>query len=736
MKENMSELEDCSLDSRPQSEAAPAPAPCGSWLSSITAEDVARGAVKLSQPVYGPDGKTIYFIEGRPQEGGRQVVVKARGAAFELSDMLPAPFNARSLVHEYGGGPYVAAEDKDGEPVIYFSNFKDQRLWKASSGCAPEALTAERNYRFADYVVDRKRQRLLAIMEDHRQSENQGVSSDAAAVGAATTAVPHEPVNVICSLDLSGHEPAVLVSGDDFYAAPRLSPDGRYLAYISWNHPNMPWDGCRLHLAELDDRGAVVATAIVAGGSNWSVFQPQWCPQGRLFYVSEESGFWQPKLLVDVQAFMKESSFAPGPQRQPGPPRLGDGETCGAGIFLIGDERFLECEFGLPMWVFGQSTYAVVDSETVIMAYNRQGIWQLGRLDLRFAEGKVESRFSEIPSPFTEVSYLCPGAGRVVMLAGSAVQPLSVIEMRTADNSFHTVTTALSDLPASDYLSAPQVVAFPSPAGPGLTAYAFYYPPKNPHYRPLDGEAPPLLVKCHGGPTGGASSLFSLGIQYWTSRGFAVVDVNYGGSTGFGREYRQRLNGNWGVVDVQDSAACALYLAEQGLADGRRLAISGGSAGGYTVLSALTFTDTFRAGASHYGIGDLEALAKDTHKFESRYEDNLVAPFPQGVALYRERSPIHHVERLNCPVIFFQGLEDKVVPPNQAEAMVDALRKKGIAVAYIAYEGEQHGFRRAENIIKTIESEYYFFCKVFDIPLPANHGTSVFIENLEKCGLK
>jgi dipeptidyl aminopeptidase/acylaminoacyl peptidase len=369
-----------------------------------------------------------------------------------------------------------------------------------------------------------------------------------------------------------------------------------------------------------------------------------------------------------------------------------------------------------------------VSEKLVVFAFNRRGIWSLGKLELDFASS-TGHKFVEIETPFTEFSYLTAGDNRVAMLAASADTPQSVVELDLDTCQFKSLKASASTLPSLAFFSKPEVIEFPTDGG--LTAFAFYYPPTNPDFVPLPAEAPPIIVKCHGGPTGAASSSLSLGIQYWTSRGFAVVDVNYGGSTGYGREYRRRLNQNWGLVDVADCRSCVQYLVGKTLADPRRVAISGGSAGGYTVLCALTFTDVFTAGASHYGIGDLEALARDTHKFESRYTDNLVAPYPSGRELYLSRSPINHVEKLNCPVIFFQGLDDKVVPANQAEAMVGALRKKGIPVAYIAYEGESHGFRKAENIIRTLQSEQYFFTRIFGISLEACPVT-VEIENLPR----
>ncbi len=661
-------------------------ASCGAWPSPIAAEQVARGALRLSQTVYDSDGETLYWLEGRPAQGGRSILVKrAVKAGGELctSDINSGEDSIRSLVHEYGGGAFSV----DSAEIAY-SNFTDQRVYLAE-GAKHKVVSAAHvgnTHRYADYCFDRRHNRLLCVLEVH-----------------APDAV--EPSNCIAFLPLpaagggseQGEEPVVLASGFDFYSSPRISPDGKHFAYLCWRHPNMPWDGCELHLAEVDQDGRLHNVRLVAGGSDCSVFQPQWSPQGKLFFVADDSGYWQPKVICDLSTLKAET--------------------------LVTDPAFAECEFGQPMWGFAQSCYAVLSERLAIFAFNRRGIWSLARVELDFEH---EHKLVEIDSPYTEFAYLTGGKNRVAMLAASASQPQSVVELDLQTGAFLTIKSAADDLPDPAYMSAPQVIEFPTVGG--KTAFAFYYAPSNPDYKSLAGEAPPLVVKCHGGPTGGASSSLSLGIQYWTSRGFAIVDVNYGGSTGFGREYRKRLNNNWGVVDVEDCRKCVEYLVAKGLADSERVAITGGSAGGYTVLCALTFTDTFKAGASHYGIGDLEALARDTHKFEARYLDNLVAPYPAGRDLYFERSPINHVDKLNCPVIFFQGLDDKVVPPNQAEAMVNALKSKGIAVAYITYEGEAHGFRKAENIVRTIQSEYYFFTRIFGIK--SEHTVEVQIENL------
>ncbi len=669
----------------------------GAWPSPIAAEMVARGALRLSQTTYDSDGKTLYWLEGRPTEGGRSVLVKCcRDSQDTLvfTDLNPSPVSIRTLVHEYGGGSFFT---DIGEVICV--NFEDQRIYycrlENGSLTEPVALTpaydAAHSHRFADFCVDRKRNRLYCVMEEHR-------------------ADCKEPVNTIVAVALRAPsdkgpiaEPVVVATGFDFYSSPRISPDGKALAYLCWQHPNMPWDGCQLHLASIDSadsQGLLQEWRLVAGGSDCSVFQPQWSPDGKLFFISDDSGFWQPMVLADLD----------GLEARP----------------LITEPTYAQCEFGLPMWVFGQSTYAVVSERLVVFAFNRRGVWGLAKIELDFTRAGGH-KLVEIDSSYTEFSYLTAGDNRVAMLAASASSPQVVVELDLQTSQFSTLKATTSSLPAAAYISRPEVIEFPTDGD--LTAFAFYYPPTNPHFTPATDEVPPLIVKCHGGPTGAASSSLSLGIQYWTSRGFAVVDVNYGGSTGFGREYRKRLNQNWGVVDVADCCNCVKFLVNKKLADPHRVAISGGSAGGYTVLCALTFTDVFTAGASHYGIGDLEALARDTHKFESRYTDNLVAPYPSGRELYLSRSPINHVEKLNCPVIFFQGLDDKVVPPNQAEAMVNALRYKGIPVAYIAYEGESHGFRKAENIIRTIQAEQYFFTRIFQIDLDASSVT-VEIENL------
>jgi dipeptidyl aminopeptidase/acylaminoacyl peptidase len=503
-------------------------------------------------------------------------------------------------------------------------------------------------------------------------------------------------VNTLVSISLANAEDIqVLASGSDFYASPRLSPDRSQLAWLTWNHPNMPWDGTQLWITEIKDDGSLGKAACVAGGVDESIFQPEWSPDGVLYFVSDRTGWWN---LYRWHPRLDQE---------------GSGEV----------EPLCEtaAEFGLPQWVFGMSTYGFESANRIICTYTQQGNWQLASLDLQTKQLEV------IETPYTDISSVKVASGQAVFIAGSATELTAIVQMDLATGQIEVLRQS-SELEVDvGYLSTPQAIAFPTENN--LTAYAFFYPPQNQDYTAPTGEKPPLVVKSHGGPTAATSSAFNLRIQYWTSRGFAVLDVNYGGSTGYGRDYRQRLNDQWGIVDVDDCVNGAKYLVQQGLVDGERLAIAGGSAGGYTTLCALTFRDVFKAGASYYGVSDLEALATDTHKFEARYLDGLIGPYPERKDLYEARSPIHFTAQLSCPVIFFQGLEDKIVPPNQAQMMVEALKAKGLPVAYVAYEGEQHGFRRAENIKRTLDGEFYFYSRVFGFE-PAEAVEPVAIDNL------
>ncbi|MFQ5795273.1 MAG: prolyl oligopeptidase family serine peptidase [Candidatus Bipolaricaulia bacterium] len=631
----------------------PQVAPYGSWKSPITSDLIVSGEIGFDQLEL--DGEDVYWIEARPAEGGRYVIVR-RTPDGRTTDITPSPFNARTRVHEYGGGAFVIADG-----TVYFSNFTDQRVYRQDLGAPPRPITPEvpkAGLRYADGVIDRRQSRMICVREDH-------------------TDAGREPVNTLVSLDVEGEaDGKVLVSGNDFYSSPCLSPDGSHLAWLTWNHPNMPWDGTELWVGELEDDGSIGRTEQVAGGSDESIFQPEWSPDGVLYFVSDRTGWWNLYRWRDghVEPLIE-----------------------------------LEAEFGQPQWVFGMSTYAVESADRIICSYTEQGTWHLASLDT--ATGELEP----IEVPYSEIMRLRAVPGRVVFRAGSPTEPLSIVQFDLATRRPEVLRRSSEAAVDAGYLSTPESIEFPTENG--RTAYALFYRPRNRDYTTPSGERSPLLVKSHGGPTAAASSTLNLRIQYWTSRGIAILDVNYGGSTGYGRAYRQRLEGQWGVVDVDDCVNGARYLVERGEVDGDRLAITGGSAGGYTTLSALTFRDVFKAGASHFGVSDLEALVKDTHKFESRYGDWLIGPYPERRDLYRERSPINFTDRLSCPVIFFQGLEDKIVPPNQAELMVEALRAKGLPVVYVPFEGEQHGFRCAENIKRTLEGELYFYAQVFGFEL-------------------
>jgi dipeptidyl aminopeptidase/acylaminoacyl peptidase len=637
----------------------PKTAPYGSWQSPITSDLIVTQSISLSEVRF--DGQSVYWLEARPQEQGRNVVVRAGGTGASTTDLMPKPFNVRTRVHEYGGGAWTVALG-----VLYFSNFADGRLYRLGPGesepapLTPAPITRDRHWRFADGIIDHGRHLWIGVREDH---------TDAG-----------QPVNAIVAVDLTqpGTAPGhIIAGGHDFFASPRLSPDGRYLAWLGWDHPNMPWNGTILYVATLDENGAIFGAARrIAGGPAESIFQPEWSPDGTdIVFASDRSGWWN--LYRFTLATGEVRPIAPRP-----------------------------AEFGQPQWTFGMATYAFAGPNRIVCAYAEAGLGYLAVIDL--TTGSLRS----LHTPFTQFASLCAQADQAAFIAGASSHPASVVVFDLSSGRYRILKKATdildrADLRIGDYLTPVEPIEFPTSAG--RTAFGLFYPPHNADYAAPEGEKPPLLVKCHGGPTSAASSTLNLGIQYWTSRGIAVLDVNYGGSSGFGRAYRDRLQLNWGVVDVDDCINGAKFLAERGSVDANRMVISGGSAGGYTTLAALVFHDVFRGGASYYGVCDIAALARDTHKFESHYLDWLIGPYPQEDALYRERSPLFHTERLSRPVIFFQGDEDTVVPPNQTEAMVEALRHRGTPVGYFLFSGEQHGFRKAANIQRALDAELYFY---------------------------
>ena len=647
----------------------PTVAPYGSWKSPITTSLIVSGAVGLGQIAL--DGDDVYWVEMRPSDGGRMVIVK-RGKEGNITDINPSPYSARTRVHEYGGGASLV---NDG--TVYFSNFADQRLYRQEPGGEPVAITPEVALRYADGVFDVGHGRIICVREDH--------TGDG------------EPVNAIVAVDAAGASPQrVLYDGSDFCAAPRLSPNGKRLAWLAWDHPNMPWDGTRLLVADIGPDGLTGEPRLVAGGpsasSEWdeSVLQPEWSPEGELHFVSDRNGWWN-------LYRMRDGSVDPVLE--------------------------MEAEFARPSWVFGAPAYSFLDDGRIAASYVDRGVWNIGIIDTG------TGTLNRLDLPFSEMGRgeLRASGTRIVFSAGAPDRPMTLMSLDLASGALTTLQQA-HDLEVDPaYLSAPEAVEFETTDG--RTAHAFFYPPRNPDFVAPEGERPPLLVKSHGGPTAAAQIALDLGIQYWTSRGIGVVDVNYGGSTGYGTEYRRRLNGTWGTTDVDDCVNAARFLASRGDADLDRLAIDGGSAGGYTTLAALTFHDVFKAGASYYGVSDLEALAKETHKFESRYLDSLVGPYPERRDLYVERSPINHTHLLSCPLLLLQGLEDEIVPPNQAEMMFEAVKAKGLPTAYVPFEGEQHGFRRSENIERALEAELYFYSRVFGFE-PADAIEPVQIENL------
>jgi dipeptidyl aminopeptidase/acylaminoacyl peptidase len=633
----------------------------GAWSSPITADMIVASSIGLGE--IQTDGADVYWLESRPQEGGRSVVVR-RTADGAVADVTPPPgpsgtaaFNVRTRVHEYGGGAYLVDAG-----TVYFANDADQRLYRQAPGAAPVPITPEpprpRGLRYADGVVDPRRRRIIAVREDH------------------ANAAP-EPAAAIVAIALDGSAPpAVLLAGRDFYAAPRLAPDGSRLAWLEWAHPLMPWIGCELWVGELDADGSIGKKRLVAGGADESVFQPEWSPDGVLYFVSDrvqegrEGRWWN---LYRATAGAVEPIWP------------------------------LAAEFGRPQWTFRISTYAFDGPQRLFCSFVEDGIHRFGMVDLgSLAATRLELRYQDIAAVRT-------AAGIVYFRGGAPASPPAIVAFDPGARRT-SVLRASTTQEVETYrgvISLPEAVAFDSDAGG--QAYGLFYPPKNVDFAPPAGELPPLIVHCHGGPTGAASATLSWSTQYWTSRGFAVLDVNYGGSSGYGREFRMRLQGNWGVVDVAECAAGARFLAGRGSVDPERWAISGGSAGGFTTLAALTFRKEFKVGASYYGISDLEALATDTHKFESRYLDGLVGPYPERRDLYRARSPVHSARLLSVPVAFFQGAEDRVVPPLQAELMVDALRRRGIPCLYLLFDGEQHGFRRADTIKRALDVELAFY---------------------------
>ena len=640
--------------------------PYGSWISPVKASllasaSIGLGSVKVS-------GQDVYWSEGRPLENGRVVVVR-RTPDGALVDLTPPGFNTRTTVHEYGGGSYIVHGK-----TIFFSNFTDQRLYRIDPERDPRPITpepeAEWALRYADGRLTPDGRKIICVRQRLLESPKTKAKKD------PQSAVPQYANELVVMPTDGSAEPRVIASGHDFYSNPRPSPNGRKLAWLCWDHPRMPWDGTELWVADLALDGTLSNPQRVTGGPDESIFQPEWGWRDELYYISDCTNWWNLYAWRD------------GTIRPLAP---------------------MDAEFGGPQWSFGQSMYVVLADGRIACIYSQDGTDHLGVIP---AGGGM---LQPLQTGYT-VFYSLATDGECLLVAGGSPKDspaVMKIDPRSAEVEILQRSTTLVIDPG--YISMPRPIEFPTDNG--LTAHALFYPPANQDYKAPPGEKPPLIVISHGGPTGATVALFSLETQYWTSRGFSVVDVNYGGSTGYGRAYRQRLNGQWGVVDVHDCINAARYLIAQKEADGKRVIVRGGSAGGYTTLAALTMERFFKAGASYYGIADLEPFAVDTHKFESRYLDSLIGPYPEAIELYRQRSPIHYINQISCPVILFQGLEDKIVPPSQAEIMVQALKAKKLPYAYIAFEGEQHGFRKAENIQRSAEAELYFYSRIFGFEL-------------------
>ncbi|MEU2348593.1 S9 family peptidase [Modestobacter sp. NPDC049651] len=636
--------------------------PYGSWPTPITSELVVRAGVRLGE--VRADGGDVWWAEGRPAEGGRTVLVR-RAADGTTTDLLPAPWNARTRAHEYGGGAWTVADG-----TVWFTDYPSQRLHRVAPGGEPVAVTPEpqiaAGVRFADLEVVDGGAAVLAVRETHTAS------------GAAADVV-HEVVRVAADGTTE-----VLVAGNDFVSDPHLSPDGS-LAWLQWQHPDMPWDAAELVVRAPDGTETVVAGGR-SGAQPESVVQPLWAADGTLWFLADRTDVW---------ALYR--------WRSGGTPEL----VFDAGSDIAG-----------PQWVFGQSRYALLPDGRVVVAYGRDGADRLGVVG---TDGQVR----ELPSEHASFAQLRTAGDAVVCVAGGPASEAVVVRVSPDDGATEVLRPARDLGLDPAWFSRPEHVTFPTEdGGSGVAeAHALFYPPTSPDSTGPDDERPPLVVMVHGGPTAAATAVLDLRVQYWTSRGFAVADVDYRGSTGYGRRYRDALQGRWGIADLDDVVACARYLASAGRVDPARLTIRGGSAGGYTTLAALTFRPgVFAAGASHYGVADLAALAADTHSFESRYLDGLIAPWPSGEAVYAERSPIHHTDALDTPLAVFQGDEDRVVPMEQAEMLVAALREKGVPHAYVLFAGEQHGFRKAENIRAALDGELSFYAQVLGFNLPAEEG--------------
>ena len=712
----------------------------GTWPSKITAQLIVSDSISIDEPLV--CSNSLYYIERRPQENGRCVIVEITNGISR--DLLPPPYSARSRVHEYGGGCFCINDATSTSPVIYFINDSDQDIYSISNDNFSR-ITQSQNHRFADFSYDKKYHRLIAVAETHSVEKNitdnkindNNTNDNKNGNSSSDTIV----TNSIVSINISNGEISTLIEGDDFYASPGLNSTSTELCWQSWNHPNMPWDGNRLWLATIDNKGDLTDTKAIAGAESSSasqaisIFQPQWSPDDTLYFISDESGWWHiyrylPDGLVNDMTNSRANDV-----------------TNALSSPTIQQLTYGEKEFGLPQWVFAQSTFAFINAQTIICYFQTGGTTHLATLSLNNLSANDTPLLSILDNDWCVFSNLRSHESKICFIAASSTCFPQLVTAELIDNKNKTLASEItsgitnritseiikttSHLPVEqNYYSIAQTIRFKNRHN--QIVFANYYPPTNPDYSINDKQAPPLIIICHGGPTGQSGLALDPKKQFWTSRGFALLDVNYSGSTGYGKDYRLRLNGNWGKQDVDDCCDAAMYAVNQGLAHQDQLIIRGISAGGYTVLAALTFADIFSAGASYYGIADLASLANDTHKFEKHYLDRLIGPYPEEKNIYQQRSPINYTQQLNCPVIFFQGIEDRVVPKEQTEKMFTALKKKGLPVAAQYYNGEQHGFRKAETIVQSLENELRFYRLIFNLE---ESNTIEFLGDIQTSGL-
>jgi len=631
-------------------------APYGSWKSPITPELLSTRYNYIDQMI--ADGSAIYWTEVRPSEKGRFALMSKRDNE-EPVEMLGPKFNFRTAVHEYGGGAFAAKDN-----LIFFSNFSDGKIY-FFDGSDAKPVTEAGDFRYADLLYDSASRRLICIREDHSQDD---------------------VINSIISIDIDTGEVLQLASGNDFYSSPKLSPDGKKLAWLTWNHPDMPWDSTELYVASYEN-GSLNEQTKVAGGNGESIFQPEFSPSGLLHFISDRTGWW------NIYRHNGED---------------------------IQNLTPMQADFGVPQWRFGLSTYAIESEERIICSWFKDGAGNLGILQIGKGVEKVNI-------PYNYFSYVRSANNYGYFLAGSATEFPCIIRYSLSGKSYDVVYRPKTPVIDIGYLSMPRHIEFQSSGG--RKTFAYFYECKNRDYIGPRGQKPPLIVICHGGPTSHSLPVLSVEIQFWTSRGFSVAQVNYGGSSGYGEQYRNALYGKWGIVDVEDCVKCAEYLVKAGKADPKKLIIRGGSAGGFTTLSALTFKRTFAAGSSYSGISDPESLLMKTHKFESHYLEKLIGPYPEAKKLFEERSPLKNVKKISAAVALFHGSEDRVVSSEQSEMIYKALKEKRTPVMFMLFEGEGHGFVTSDAIKKSVEAELYFYSKLFGFS-PADQLAQYNVDNL------